>query len=416
MAAALPIALFYFCSFGALGLSWPYLSLFLSEHGLSATQVTLVLAISPALSIVTPPLVGLAADARRARVWLLRGCALAAALAFAGFLRPSLTPAALVATFFGWALFRSPQNALADAAAVDGAARGGTSYGAIRLWGSLGFLLAVASGGTLIAGYGFSAMALTTTVALALTAACAFAVPAPPVAPRARRGARSGIHRNEQETAGTAGSRSAARLLDEWRALASARDLWIFLAALALAQAGGASYDACFTLYLARLGHGPRFVAAAWSIGVGAEVVLLALSGRIVARVGGPRLFTLSAAIAALRWLLLPRLAASPWLLLLQPLHGVSFGLLYSSSVTVVAARGRAAPTAAQGLLAAAWSVGAIAGMSLSGALLDRLGGRALFELAAASTGAGALLGAWYQRAAAPRALAAAPLARSVNA
>jgi hypothetical protein len=82
--------------------------------------------------------------------------------------------------------------------------------------------------------------------------------------------------------------------------------------------------------------------------------------------------------------------------LMLQPLHGITFGLFWVSAVTLVRARSSAAPTAAQGLFSAALGAGSLVGMNATGALLEAGGGRLLYGAAALAAGAATVCAAWY--------------------
>ncbi|HEX4458885.1 MAG TPA: MFS transporter [Polyangia bacterium] len=365
------VALYYFGFFAALGVFLPYFSLWLVGQGLTATEATRVLAMTPLMSLVAPPLFGLWADARRARVWLLRGCSLMTFVAFSGFF-VAHSRLALYGTTIAFALFRSPLIPLSDAVALEHVRRHGGSYGRLRLWGSLGFLLAVWLGGILVDRVGQTSIIVAASLGTALCAACAWAMPAPPVAHRPVVGA--------------------------WLALLESADWWIFFAAIVFGQLATAAYDSGFTLHLTALGFSGRFVGVAWAVGVAAEIALMALSSRIIARIGAAQLLTLAFATAVVRWLLVSCVTSPTAILCLQPLHGVTFGLFWVAAVTLVRERGVAAPTAAQGLLAAALGLGALFGMHVTGALLDAGGGRLLYRCAAAAALAATSFAAWYAR------------------
>ncbi len=368
MAFRLLISAYYFTFFGALGIFLPYFSLWLVAHGLSPSEATRVLALTPLMTLVVPPLVGLAADARRLRGWLLRAGSLASFLAFLGFFAAHARIELYAATA-GFALGRAPLTALVDATTLAHVHHHGGSYGRIRLWGSLGFLVAAAGAGALIERVGVGVLVPAVAWALGLCAAVAFALPAPP--PAANKG-----------------------VFGAWLKLLGASDWWLFFAAVVLGQLATAAYDAGFSLHLSHLGFGGRFIGAAWATGVAAEIALLAASGWILKRIAAPRLFALSLATAALRWALLSRVSSAAAILCLQPLHGVTFGLFWVAGVTVVRDRGQAAPTAAQGLFAAAVGTGSVVGMILAGRLLELGGGRLLYG-AAAGCAALATVGAW---------------------
>jgi PPP family 3-phenylpropionic acid transporter len=372
MSPAALIAAYYVFLLGALGIFLPYFSLWLVAHGLTATEATRVLALTPLMSLVAPPLVGLWADARRARAWLLSGGSLATWLAFSGFLWAETRPA-LFATTALYAFCRAPLTSLVDATALDHVRHAGGSYGRLRLWGSLGFLVAALGAGALLQASGLTWLIAVAAALLLACAGCAFALPSPPPQPR-------------REVVGA------------WLHLLGSADEWVFLLAVVLMQMATAAYDAGFTLHLARLGYGGRFIGTAWAVGVAAEIVLMAASPWILARVGARRLFAGAVATAALRWALLSRVTGAAAILCLQPLHGITFGLFWVAAVTLVRDRGAAAPTAAQGLFSAALAAGSLVGMNAAGALLEAGGGRALYGAASLAATGAALCAVWYSR------------------
>jgi MFS transporter, PPP family, 3-phenylpropionic acid transporter len=169
-----------------------------------------------------------------------------------------------------------------------------------------------------------------------------------------------------------------------WKALLAQRDLWWFLLAVAFGQLAGSTYDSCFSLHLSGLGLGGRFTGAAWAVGVTAEIVLMALSARIMARIGAERLFTLALLGGVVRWTGLALFRSPIAILALQPLHGVTFGFYWVGGVTVLRDRVSAeASTAAQGLFASAFSIGSLCGMLLGGSVLEHHGAGLLFGGAA---------------------------------
>ncbi|MDB4965048.1 MAG: putative 3-phenylpropionic acid transporter, partial [Myxococcales bacterium] len=293
MQSAVLIGAYYFTFFGALGIFLPYFTLWLVAHGLSPSEATRVVSLTPLMTLLVPPLWGLVADARRARVWLLRGGSLLTFLAFLGFFHAS-TRVELYTTTAIFAFCRAPLTSLVDATALAHAQHHGMSYGRIRLWGSLGFLVAVVAAGALAERAGLTALITATTWALALCAACALALPAPP--PVERRG-----------------------VVRAWLGLLADGQWWIFLAAVVFGQMATAAYDSGFSLHLSRLGFGGRFIGVAWAVGVAVEIALMAVSSTILARVGAARLFTLSLLTATVRWALLSRVTSATLILCLQP-------------------------------------------------------------------------------------------------
>jgi len=376
-ASAAAIATYYFALLAAVGSFYPYFALYLTSVGLSAATATRVLAIIPFMSLVAPPLLGLVADARSARVWLLRGLSLGATIAFAGFQLAAGNVVAVVAiaTLFG--LLRSPLNSLADATAFEHIRQHGGSYGQLRMWGSIGYLVLVFGGGWLIEATSLHSVVWTTTAMLALGAACAWRMPSPPLARQP----------------------AAVRA---WTHMLRLPVLWLFLGSVFAAQVAGTVYDTTFAIHLQRLGFGGTFTGAAIALGVAVEVLFMARSAPIIERLGVERALALAIAISALRWYALAHVTGAAAILMLQPLHAITFGLYWVAATALMRDyAGPAATAAGQGLLAAVMGSGSVLGNVYAGGILDRLGGAGLWRCAAAVAAAAALgagAHAWLHR------------------
>jgi PPP family 3-phenylpropionic acid transporter len=370
--SAAPIAAYYLALCGGMGLYLPYLSLYLSSAGLSDSAVVQVQAVVPFMSLFVPPLLGLLADARHARVWLLRGFSAAAALTFAMLGLAGGNAAAITVVLAAFALARSPLLALADATAHDHVRHHGGSYGRLRTWGSLGYLLAALLAGRLYETTSIRLMVWTTTALLAILVACARGMPA--ATPRRETG-----------------------VLDDVGRLLRTRSLWLFLAAIATGQAAGTWYDTTLALHLGHLGYGKDFLGLVVAVGVAAETVLIAVSGSVLGRFRTEHTLVAAFAVAALRWWLLSTATSQVTILLQAPLHAFSFGLYWVSATTLMREyAGPRASAAGQGLLTAAVAVGSIVANLYGGPLLERGGGPLVYGVAAGLAAIAALFAALH--------------------
>jgi MFS transporter, PPP family, 3-phenylpropionic acid transporter len=358
-ASGAAIGLYYLALCGAMGLYLPYLSSYLSSVGLSDRAAVQVHALVPFMSLFVPPLLGLLADARRARIWLLRSFSAASAVTFAALGLVGGHAMAIAVVLGAFALARSPLMAFTDATAHEHVRHHGGSYGRLRLWGSIGYLTAVLLAGALYDATSIRLPVWATTVAFAILAICAWRMPA--AAPRREVG-----------------------LLDDVVRMLRTRPMWLFLAAVAAAQAAAACYDTTLVLHLTQLGHGKNFVGLVIAIGVGAETILIAVSGRILTRFRVEHTLVVAFSAAIVRWIFLSN-ATSPVAILAQaPLHAISFGLYWVSATTLIREyAGPRAAAAGQGLLGAATSAGSILGNLSGGPLFARGGGHLLFAVAA---------------------------------
>src|SRR5919106_1781228 len=135
------LAMFYAALFAGVGIHLPFWPVWLEWRGLDATQIGYVLAAAFWPRIVTTPLIPSVADRlrERRRPMILLAAVTLAGLALFG-LAGDFWPLLLLSALTGasWA----PILPLGEAAALGEAKRRDLSYGRIRLWGLLAFILA----------------------------------------------------------------------------------------------------------------------------------------------------------------------------------------------------------------------------------------------------------------------------------
>jgi hypothetical protein len=135
------------------------------------------------------------------------------------------------------------------------------------------------------------------------------------------------------------------------------------------------------------------------AIGVVAEVALMAFSGPILRRFSASWLLVAAFLGGALRWALIAFVPDVTALLLLQPLHALSFALFWVTALDLVKKRApREVLATAQGVFNAAVGAGAVAGMFAWGALFKAYGGRVTFVSAAGVAVCAALVAAGVDR------------------
>jgi predicted MFS family arabinose efflux permease len=125
-------------------------------------------------------------------------------------------------------------------------------------------------------------------------------------------------------------------------------------------------------------------IGTAWSVGVVSEVVVIWFMPRVLSGRATSWVLPAGALVAVLRWWLLSQVSSAGEILLLAPLHGVTFGAWY---LAFVHENQRIAPpelrATMQGIAAGCLGLGMIVATVLGGYVLERWGGRRLFELAA---------------------------------
>jgi PPP family 3-phenylpropionic acid transporter len=185
-------------------------------------------------------------------------------------------------------------------------------YGRMRLWGSLGFIVAVVTGGWLFAG---DRVRLVPAAALAFLAATTLTTwLTPPALGRGRHG----------ESGGLLG-------------VLKRREVRGLLAGCVLLQASFGVYYVFFTIYLRDLGYSSETAGLMWAWAVAAEIAVFAYTPRLLQRWSPHGLLTAALAATSARWLLTAWFPETAWILLLaQTLHLAGFGISHSVAVHLV--------------------------------------------------------------------------------
>ncbi len=380
-AAAVPLSLFWLFYLGSLGMFFPFFSLYLAENaGLSGTQVGVVLATMPAVGIVAQPFWGQVADRTGSRAGVLLMLAAGALLGQLGlyFARgfEAIVAATLLLALFGTVVI--PQ-----AVAVSFAALGdpsGRSFGRVRVWGTVGFLVAVVTfpraldrlqeaWGTpateSISEPGLGILFPLTALFMGAAALCARAIPrGGAISLRAERG--------------------------DWRALVRHRPVWILLLLLILAYLSLQGPMGLFPLLIRSQGGSMQTVGDLWVLMLALEIPLVLYTGATVARVGPRGLLFIGVASGGLRWTVCGFSDNITAIYAVQILHGVTVaGLVIGGPLYLEAAVPERLRSTAQALLAMVGvGIGGIASNTGAGWLLEHVGPRAPYV----AGGLGALL------------------------
>jgi PPP family 3-phenylpropionic acid transporter len=361
------LRLFYLLYYANVGIVLPYLAPYLRGLGFSGEQIGLVQTgpalLAPAVALGWAAWADRRASAvralRRASAWVAFA---ALGLPFAG------TPLAVAGVVLAMALADRAVVPLVDSATLEWCrAAPPLSYARVRLFGSLGFVLAAVGLGVALTARGERAgdplVPWIVVLCLAGYAAVARSVPEPPVHGEPRPG------------------------LGDVRALLSDRPLLVLLAASAVHWAACAPYHLFFGVLVRDLGLPARVAGAGMGVGVVAEIAVLLAYPRIARRVPLRAQLAIAFLGTTVRWLLVARTAGAASLVALQILHGLTFGLFWGAVVSAMseAVPGRLRATGQALFTAVVFGGGNAAGYALSGIGYDRLGAQPLFGWAAAA-------------------------------
>lgn len=361
------LAALYAALFILAGIQLPFLPVWLAAKGLEAGMIGLVLAAPQIVRVFAIPLAARSADRRdavRAAI-VVTSCASVLGYTLVGL---SSGAAAILAAFALASLASTPVMPLTETYALRGLAARGRAYGPVRLWGSLAFIL-----GSFAAGFAADLIPARHLIWLIVAASFVCALAAFALAPLSTGAATPHATAAPRQT-----------LLRDPAFIA-------VVAAASLIQASHAVYYGFSALEWRASGVDGATVAALWGLGVIAEVVLFALSGRLPPFFQPSVMLMIGAAGGALRWAAMafdPPVAALPFL---QLLHALSFGATHLGALTFLARHAPAGQAAtAQGYLAIAQGAGMAGAMGVSGLLYGTFGVKAYAAMAIAAIAGGA--------------------------
>ncbi len=332
----------------------------MDARGYDAVAIGQVMAIILGARVVAPGLWGWLADARGDATLSLRAAALAALFAFV--LVPFIDGyGALLLVMGVFSLGLSGVIPQFEANTLNHLGASPEDYGRIRLWGSVGFIAAVAGAGLLFEWLPVTSLPWLVSALLALMVLATLVTPVSSGPPVAQGGS--------------------------LRQVLGRRPVLALLLACFLIQASFGPYYVFFSVYLDDLGYPPAAVGVFWALAVASEILVFLYAAKLFRRYSLVRLFQLSAAVCVLRWGLTAQFAASsPVLLLVQLTHMITFGLYHAVAVSLIHRHftGKL-QVRGQGLYSSvSFGAGGVAGSILSGYAWQHLGAAMTYYFAAA--------------------------------
>ena len=343
------IRLFYAAYFAAMGLILPFFPVYLAGLGMEVTMIGFMTGLLAAAKVVAPPWTGHLLE-RRPEEWVQRFIVLASLLAgvTALFMAVSLNLIVLAVVVFLFGLLWASILPLTDGLSVSVSEAALADYGRLRVWGSIGFVVASLAGGAWLADEHIAAFPF---VLAALMLALAFAAQGFPRLALAADGDR-------EDSSGFS------------------RGFYQLLAIAFIMQISHGAYYGFFSLHLAAAGFSGWQIGGYWVLGVLAEIVLMWRWSRPVQQTAPARVFALCLGLAALRWLGTGLSTDSVAITVMQLLHAASFAAFHVAAITWVK---RLAPdarhAAAQGWYSAAgFGLGSTVGIMGCGVIAEAWG------------------------------------------
>lgn len=316
MTASLPywrLSGFYFFYFALLGSAAPFLGLYFEHLGFSAARIGELVAIPMLMRCVAPNLWGWLGDATGQRLMIVRLGAVCTLLSFGLiFYGKSYAWLALVMALhaFFWHAVLPQFEVITLAHLREQASR----YSQIRLWGSIGFIVAVVGLGALFERLGLDVYPVAVMAVMVGIVISSIWVP-------------DAVPEQRPELDGQGGF---LRQLCRPGVLA-------FFVSVGLMQVSHGPYYTFFSIHLEALGYGRSTIGMLWALGVVAEILLFLVMAALLTRFSLRQVLLASFALAAIRWLLLGTLADHLGVLLVaQLMHAATFGSFHAAAIHFV--------------------------------------------------------------------------------
>jgi PPP family 3-phenylpropionic acid transporter len=243
-----------------------------------------------------------------------------------------------------------------------------TSYGQLRAWGSLSFILVVVITGRLI-----DALSTDVIIILILAGSLIHAVLSVNIPT---------VKHNRQSTF----SASVRTMLN--------RRVIIFLTAAFLMLFSHGTYYGFFSIHLENLGFNGSFIGIAWALASVAEIFVMVNSERILKRFSYDNILIFSFIIAVIRWGILYFATSAYLILLSQSLHAMTYGAFHVASILYMdKLTPKDAKTMGQTMNnAVTYGFGIMAGFLFNGYYFEILGAPILFTISSGLAFCGGML------------------------
>ena len=363
---------FYFFYYFFVGSFVPYWGIYLQSENFSPSSIGILLSLFQISRIVAPNFWGWLADHSGHRVKWIKLTSFLGLIGFIGifwakgFFWIFLVMSAL-------SLFTSSTLPLAESLTLAHLATTDGHYSRIRLWGSIGFIVASLFLGYLIDLQGINILLWV----LLITQAIIFFLSN--TIPEAKE-----IHHKKND-------------LPIWKIIKTPSVVALLIGCTLMVSAHGVLYN-FYSIYLKEHGYSSATIGWLWAVGVICEIFIFMLMPKILRRYSLKTILLLSLFLGVIRFILI---GASPnhfyLLLIAQMFHAATFGSFHAASIEVIAYffKGRNQSRGQAIYNSVAYGIGGTIGSLGGGYLIQYLGGQLGFMIAAISPLIGFIV-IWY--------------------
>jgi PPP family 3-phenylpropionic acid transporter len=336
-------AALYLGYYTALGAYMPFITLYYERMGLNGIQIGILASIPVLISTTTVMVWGGLADrfgwhSRIMRINLLLCAVSILLLSTAGSFQ------AIIPFIACYALFNSPLVPLLDSAALNAVEGSRYSYGQLRVWGSIGWSISTVGVGFIIQRFAIQWLFYSYAAFMLVTFFLSLWLP---------------VHSAKLQTSLRAGLKNLVGYLP----------FVLFLVSVLFISMTLSAANAFLSIYLDEIGTNESSIGLAWAISSLSEIPIMFFSAYIVRKVGSGGLLKIAFFAFIVRWLLLSLIRTPVLALIVQVLHGITFGGYLIGSVTYINDR------AAEGIRTTALAIFNLTGFGVGSILGSLLGG-----------------------------------------
>jgi PPP family 3-phenylpropionic acid transporter len=357
----------YFIYFGVLGIFLPYFNLYCYRLGFSGFQIGVLSALRTAATVLFPLFWGTLADRFQIRRPIYIFCNFISTGIWVFYLYTSDFWIMLVITIL-YGTFYAPIISFLEAFTMDVLAGEKKSYGRIRAWGSMSFILVVIVVGKVIDLYSVDVILVLILVGSLVQAVISANIP--------------DIKIKKPKL-----TKTGAQFLSEIQVV-----VFLFCAFLMLVSHG--AYYGFFSIHLENLGYGSTFIGLAWAVAVISEILVMVQSKEIFKRFSLENVLVFSFIMAAFRWFTLFFTTSPVIILLIQITHAITYGTFHIASILYIDSLSPdEAKTLGQAVNnAVTYGLGIMIGFFMSGYLYESTGSFFLFGVSGLIALAGGIL------------------------
>ncbi len=362
----------YFLYFGVLGMFLPYFNLYCYHLGFNGVQIGTLSALRSITLVVCPLIWGALADHLNIRRPIYIACNILSTLIWILYLYTVSFKIMLIITV-AYGIFYAPIISFLEAFTMDILGPEKKSYGRIRAWGSINFILVVIVLGKLIDLYSIDMILLLILIGSSLLSLMSLSVP--------------GITSIKKDPFST-----------------NVHTLWkprviIFLICGFLMLVSHGAYYGFFSIHLEKMGYSRVFIGIAWALASTAEILVMIKSREIFKRFSLENVLIFSFILAALRWLILFFVQSPVLILFSQIFHAITYGTFHMASILYI---DQLTPNSAKTLgqavnNAVQYGLGLMVGFLLNGYLYESVGSSALFIVSSCIALVGGMVFKGYQ-------------------